>query len=225
MFDIESLKETLGDETFSELKTHIDDLTGQRDQARNESISGRKTLKAKLEAYETQVPALLEKLGIDSFDDLDDLPDDKGAAEAVKQFETKLKRMERQVTEAVQARDELDKKYRNSRRSSVVSEALAAHEFVAPDVVSTFISDRLVWEDDDLLFKNDDGGLVSVRDGVAGFAKLRPELLKSKGAGGADYRSKNAGGESGQTTMTRADFEALPPAKQMEVAKAGVTLQ
>ena len=92
-------------------------------------------------------------------------------------------------------------------------------------MVADHISNKLVWEGDDLLFKTDDGNLVSVKDGVAGIAKSRPELLKPTGAGGAGVRSSNARGNAGQTTMTRAEFEALPPAKQMEAAKDGVTLQ
>ena len=47
--DIEQLKEAIGDEKFAALKTYVDDLTGQRDAARNESITGRKGLKAKLD--------------------------------------------------------------------------------------------------------------------------------------------------------------------------------
>jgi hypothetical protein len=72
---------------------------------------------------------------------------------------------------------------------------------------------------------NGDGKLVGVKDGVSGVAKTRPELLKSTGTGGAGVRSSNAGSGGGQISMTRAEFDALPPAKQMEAAKSGVTLQ
>ena len=33
--DLETLKDALGDEKFAALKTYVDDLTGQRDAARN----------------------------------------------------------------------------------------------------------------------------------------------------------------------------------------------
>lgn len=223
--DLELLKDKLDDEMFSKLETYVNDLTGQRDQARNESISGRKGLKDKLATLETQQSDLMERLGIDSLDDLDELPDAKGAADAAKQFETKLKRMERQLADAEKQRDEVGGKYRDSLKSGVLSEALGAHDFVAKDVVSTFISNRLVWEGDDLLYKSDDGHLIPVKDGVAGIAKSRPELLKPTGAGGAGIRSTNARGNGEPLSMTRADFEALPPEKQMEAAKSGVTLQ
>jgi hypothetical protein len=223
--DLEQFKEALGDEKFTELETFVGDLTGQRDQARNESISGRKGLKEKLSLLETQGGELMERLGIENFDDLADLPDAKGAVEAAAQFETKLKRMTRQLSDAEAARDSATGKYKDSLKRGVLAEALGAHDFVAKDMVTTFIGNSLVWEGDDLLFKTSDGNLIPVQDGVAGIAKSRPELLKPTGAGGAGVRSSNAGGNAGQTTMTRAEFDSLPPVQQMEVSKAGVTLQ
>ena len=223
--ELAALKEALGDETFAELETYVSDLEGQRDQARNESISGRKGLKTKLETLESNQSTLLERLGIESVDDIDDLPDVAGMAEAGKQFEAKVKRLERLLGESEKAKDEISGKYKSSLKEGVLAKALGAHEFVANDMVADHISNKLVWEGDDLLFKTDDGNLVSVKDGVAGIAKSRPELLKPTGAGGAGVRSSNARGNAGQTTMTRAEFEALPPAKQMEAAKDGVTLQ
>jgi len=223
--DISELKESLGDEKYAELETYVSDLVGQRDAARNESISGRKGLKEKVAAYETQLSEVFERLGVSSFDELDDLPEQKGAAEAAKQFEAKMKRMERQIQEATDARTAAETKLRDVVRKATVSEAMGSHEFVAKDVVSDYVANRLVWEEDELLFRQDDGKLISVTDGVSAFAKSRPELLKSTGAGGAGVRSNNARGSEGQVTMTRAEFEALPPQKQMEAAKAGVTLQ
>lgn len=79
------------------------------------------------------------------------------------------------------------------------------------------------WEGDEIFFKSDDGKLIPVKDGVAGIAKTRPELLKPTGTGGAGVRQANAGGAGGKT-MTRAEFEALPPAQRVEQAKAGVQL-
>ena len=208
--DIETLKEALGDEKFSALKTYVDDLTGQRDAARNESITGRKGLKEKLAKLESDQAALLEKLGLDSLDDLDSLPDAKGAAEAAKQYEAKTKRLERQLAEATAAREQAEGKFKDSLRRATIADALGGHEFIARDVVETFVSNRLTWEGDDLLFKTDDGKLVPVKDGVAGIAKTRPELLKATGAGGAGVRQSNAAGSGGGKTITRAQYEAMP---------------
>ena len=213
--DLEKLKDKLGDETFAALKTYVDDLTGQRDAARNESIDKRKTLKAENDTLKAFRAKALEKLGVDSDDDLDALPDAKGQAEAAKQYDARIKKLERERNEATAARDEAAGKLRGSQQKATIAEALGKHEFVSP---------RLVWEGEEILFKTDDGKLVAVADGVAGIAKSRPELLKATGTGGAGVRSNNAGGGGGQKQMTRADFEAMSPTAKVEAAKAGVTL-
>lgn len=222
--DLEQFKEALGDEKFSELEQHISDLQGQRDQARNESISGRKGMKEKISTLESQTEALLEKLGVDSFDEIDELPDAKGAAEAAKQYETKLKRLEKQLADAEKAREDISGRYLNTQKQIKLSEALGGHEWLARDVVESFISPRLAWDGDELLYKEESGNLVSVSDAVSGLAKSRPELLKSTGAGGAGFSSRGARGSQGTKTMTRAEFEALPPSEKVELSKSGVEL-
>jgi len=219
--DLETLKEALGDEKFAALKTYVDDLTGQRDAARSESITGRKGLREKLTKLEADQAALLEKLGLDSLDDLASLPDAKGAAEAAKQYEAKLKRMERELTDTNAAREQVEGKYKGTLQRAAVAEALGDHEFIARDLVETFVGQRLVWEGEDLLFKSDDGRLMPIKDGVAGIAKTRPELLKPTGSGGAGVRQGNAGGNAGAKTMTRSAFEAADPATRMAHAKSG----
>lgn len=221
--DIDTLKEALGDEKFAALKTYVSALVSQRDEARTESISGRKSLKERAEKAEASAKVLLEKLGIDSIDDIDSLPDAKGAAEAAKQFEARVKRLEREKAELEAAKGEIDSKYRGSLQKAAIAEALGGHEFVARDIVETYVNQRLAWEGDELLFKDDSGKLIPVKDGVSGLAKTRPELLKSTGAGGAGFRQSNAG-SGGAKTMSRAEFEALAPAARVEAAKAGVQL-
>lgn len=220
--DISKLKDKLGDETFAELERHIGDLTGQRDTARTESINGRKKLRDDLSAAQALAARAMEKLGVDSADDLDTLPDAKGQGEALKQFETKLKRAERERDEARQAAETASGKYRGGLQRAAVAEALGGHEFVARDVVETYIGQRLVWEGEDLMFKTDAGSLVSVKDGVAGVAKARPELLKPSGTGGAGVRQGNAGG--GAKTMPEAEFNAKPPQEQSRLMADGYTL-
>lgn len=215
----------LDDETFEKLQKYVMDIVGQRDSARNESITGRKAQKQKLETTEAQVARLLEKLGVDTFEDAEALPDQKGAAEAAKQFEARVKRLERENQTLAQARDEALGKFRSNATRAAIAEAIGTHEFIAPDLVQSYIGSRVVWEGDDLLFKADDGKLVTVRDGVSGFARARPELLKSTGAGGAGVRPSNAGGGTGAVkSMSRADFDALPPQQRMELSKGGVQL-
>lgn len=222
--NIDDLKEAIGDEKFSALKGYVEDLQGQRDAARNESITGRKGMKEKLAKLEADQSALLEKLGLDSLDDLEGLPDARGAAEAAKQYEAKLKRLERENANLKQSADEVSGKYKTTLQRAAIADALGGHEFIARDVVETFISNRLAWEGDDLLFKTDDGKLIPVKDGVAGIAKTRPELLKPTGTGGAGVRASNAGSSASAKTMTRAEFDSLPPVQRVEAAKGGVQL-
>lgn len=221
--DITQFRDALGAK-FDALQTYVADLTGQRDTARQESIAGRKKLKADLDAAQALAARALEKLGVDTADDLDALPDAKGQGDALKQLDVKLKRAERERDEAKAQATQADGKYRTSLQRAAIAEALGAHEFVARDIVETYVSQRMAWEGDEMVFKADDGKLVSVRDGVAGIAKTRPELLKPTGTGGAGVRQANAAGRSGSQTMTRAAFEALDPAGRVEASKAGVTL-
>lgn len=194
--DIESLKEALGDEKFKALKTHVETLVSQRDEARNESISGRKGLKEQVTKLQSDQGKLLEKLGIDSVDEVANLPDTKGAAEAAKQYEAKMKRLTAERDDAVKKAEEVSGLRKGDRQKALVAEALAGHEFVARDVVETFVSARLQWEGDELFFKEESGKLISVKDGVASMAKARPELLKTTGTGGAGFR-QSAGGTGG----------------------------
>lgn len=221
--DLEQFKEALGDEMFAELEGYINDLAGQRDAARQESISGRKGLKAKVTELEAAQQSLMDRLGIDSLDDIENLPDATGMAEAAKQYEAKLKRLERQNSELQEVASQASQKYRSSLQQAQVAKAMQGHEFVAPDFVESYIERSLVWEDDELLFKSD-GKLLSVADGVAGLAKARPELLRATPTGGAGVRASNAQSSAGVKQMARAEFEALPAADKVELAKAGVTL-
>lgn len=218
--DIGQLKEAIGDERFSELETYIGDLTSQRDQARNESIDKRKALQATVKTLEQQQSTLFEKLGVDSIDEIDDLPDSRGAAEAAKQYEVKLKRLERELETKDSALQQAETKFRDSQRSLALSAALDGHKWLAKDVVEGFVTPRLTWEDDQLLYKTDDEKLVSVKDGIAELAKARPELLEPTGTGGAGVNTRKAGGQDGKT-MTRADFDAASQQQRAEFVRSG----
>lgn len=186
--DIAALKEKLAEDQFDALEQHLSALTAQRDAAVKESINGRKSLKAKIDELTTLSGRLMEKLGIDSADGLDDLPDMKGQADVARQFDVKLKRLERQLADVSGERDAAVGKFRSALQKAALASALSKHEFIDRDVIEQFISSRLVWEGDDLMFKADDEKMVSIDDGVAGVAKVKPHLLKSAGAGGSGYR-------------------------------------
>lgn len=191
-FKLEDLKEKLEAADYAALEAHLSELAGQRDEARRESIDGRKKLKARVQELEEAQTTLFEKLGVESVEDVENLPDGKGQAEAVKQHEARIKRLEKQLADTEAAKREVESKHRASMQSAALAKALSKHEFTDHDVVEHFVASRLVWEGDDLFYRADGGGLVSLDDGVSEFAKTRTGLLKQQGAGGSGY-NQNAG--------------------------------
>lgn len=219
--NLDDLKEAIPAEKFAALQAYVTDLIGQRDAARSESIEGRKKLRADLEAARATAAKALEKLGVESPDELDTLPDARGQAEALKQYEARLKRAERERDDAKKLAEEAGGKYRGTLQRAAVSEAMGGHEFVARDLVETYVSQRLTWEGDELLFKTDEGKLVAIKDGVAGLAKQRPELLKPAGTGGAGVRQANAGSSGAALTRSRAEWDSMSHADRASFAKSG----
>lgn len=195
--NLENLKGKLSEAEFSQLADHVADLTGQRDAARQESIDGRKKLKAEVESLRGVKAKLYEKLGLDDDADLDTLPEAKGQADAMKQVEAKLKRLERDLADAVKARTDTENKFKSSRRDAELAKALSGHEFIDSDLVGSFAAGRIRFEGEDIFFEADDGKLVSIADGIAGIASTKPHLLKAKGAGGSGH-VPGAGGTGGQ---------------------------
>lgn len=221
--DIESLKgKQIDEETFGKLKSHIEDLAGQRDAARAESISGRKAMKAENAQLKEREARYLDKLGIDSFDDLEALPAPTGQAEALKQYETKLKRVERDLAEAIKRAESATAERDADRRQAAIARAVAKHGFIDAEDAATLIGARLQTDGDEIFFKADGGKLVPLDDGAAWLAKTKPHLVKAAQAAGSGHR--DGGGGSNASTMTRAQFDALPPARKVELAKAGVSL-
>ena len=218
--DIETLKEALGDEKFAALKAHVESLEGKLSTVRKKADSETANAAKLRDAQEK----LMEKLGVDSLDEIDALPDAKGQADAVKQFEAKLKKMERDNAAAIAERDAINGKYKTSLQRAAIADALAGHEFVARDLVEGFVSNKLAWEGEELMYTADDGKIVSLKDGVAGLAKSRPELLKPTGTGGAGMRSSNAGSGGQAKSMTADEFQALTPLQRMDAAKSGVQI-
>lgn len=219
--DLEKLKDRLGDD-YAALKAHVDDLTGQRDAARRESIDGRKSLKEQVATLTAARQRAFEKLGIENDEELETIPDAKGQAEAVKQFESRLKRAERERAEALTRTQEVEGKWRSSRLDAALTRAMAAHEFIDADLVSAHLSQQVQWDGDELYIKGSDGSLMPLAEGVKAFATTKPHLLKAQGARGSGHPT--GAGSGGKATMTRGEFEALDPAARMKAAKEGVSL-
>jgi hypothetical protein len=221
-FDLKAWREKhkVSDEAAADIEAAITEAESKVAQARQESISGRKGLKEKLDGATARVAALEDWAGIEAGADLEGLPAPKGNADAVRQFEAKLRRAEREREDAIKARDELDGKYRTSRMQAAIGSALDGHDFIARDVAEMLVSRHAVWEGDELFYKSDDGKLMPLKDGAAVIAKTRPELLKSQGAGGAGFKGSSAGGggAGGKAQMKRAEFETLDPAAKLKAA-------
>lgn len=193
--NLDDLKDKLDSETLGKLKAHIDELVAQRDAARAESIDGRKKMKAELEQLRAVKAKLFEKLGIDDDADLDSLPEVKGQAEAVKQFEQRIKRLEREREEALKKAADIENKWRASRLDADLAKVLSAYDFIDSDLVASYISARVVWEDDQLLMKEGDR-LMPLEDGVKALVQTKPHLLKAQGRQGSGQPP--AAGSGGQ---------------------------
>ena len=194
--DLSKLKEKLGDETFAQLETYVADLTGQRDAARAESIDGRKKLKTEVEQLRGIKGRLFERLGIDSEEDLDALPDAKGQAEAAKQHEARIKRLERELAEAAKGREEIAGRYRQAQLEAQLEKALSGpadqpYKWIDRDVAALLLKQGVQWEEDAPLYLAD-GKPVPLAEAAKYLAKAKPHLLQTTGAGGSGYRPNGA---------------------------------
>lgn len=193
---------TLDDETLAALSDdiakHSEALESRalkaEDKARkaaSESIEGRK-------GKDAVIAKAFEKLGIETAEELDSLPDAKGQAEALKQFEIKLKRSEREREEALKAAHEVTGRWQREKRERAIAEQLGKHPFADLDVARAVISANVAQEGEELLFVSADGLKVPLADGVAALVKSKPVLLKQadNGAGsGSGFKgSATAGG-------------------------------
>ena len=191
--DITKLKGKLDDATFDELSKYVTDLTEARDAARKESIDGRKAKDATIKELKTWQDKAVEKLGLESPEGIEDL-NIQGQADAAKQFEAKVRKLERDLDAATKERNTLFTQNREASKSATLSKALGAHEFVDRDVVEAFISARLEWDGDELIYKGEGGKPLSVTDGVAELVKAKPSLLKVPGDTGAGVPNNGTGG-------------------------------
>lgn len=192
--NLESLKEPLG-ERFAEVEQYITSLIEQRDAAKQESISGRKALKAKAETAEALVARLMEKLGIETPEELDALPPAKGQAEALKQLETRLKALDAAAKAKDQALADLTAKHRQTVLAAELSQALNAYEFIDRDLVESYLRQKLTWDEDQVRYQDDKSNLLSLAEGVTLLATGKPHLLKQPGARGSGYNPAARGGE------------------------------
>lgn len=221
--DLDKLKgATLDDKTLDTLKAYVGELSTRAEtaeekarKAAKESIDGRKTLKAERDRA-------FEKLGIATAEELDTLPDGKGAGEAAKQLEAKLTKLQRERDEMAKAAEELGGQVKGMKRESAIAGALEGLGFKNPADVRVLIERRVVEEGDDFLFKTDDGKLVPLKDGANWFAKSRPDYVRPSDAGGQGSGFKGTeGAGGGAKTRTRAEWDQMSHVERATFAKEG----
>lgn len=219
--DLDTLKgQTLDEALHGQLVQFVADLEGKVQQARDESISHRKGLKTKAEAAERSLRLALDKLGVDNIEELESLPDAKGQAEALKQFEGRLKRAERERDEARSSVQQLAQERDAERRSGAIAKVISKHQFIDPDVATMLLEHGAQAEGDQFLFKAEGGKLVPLDEGAAWIAKTKPHLVKAQGASGSGYRPNGGNGSAGgRKTMSRAEFEALDASARAEAMR------
>lgn len=192
---IESAREALGDK-YDKFNAAADDLIGQRDAARAESIGGRKTLKADVDRLKIEVAKYQDTLGVSSVDELEGLPDAKGQAEAAKQFAAQIKRMEKSLSDTTAERDGALSKVREILADAQIAQAVERHQFQDPKLPKRLIRTGLQFEGEQAHYIGDDGKLMAIEDAVALIAKTSPYLLKSVGAGGSGHQQPGGGGSA-----------------------------
>ena len=223
-FDLKTLKDKIDATLFAEIESAFNELSGQRDAARAESINGRKTMKTENEKFKADLAQALEKLGIDSADDLATLPDSKGQADALKQYEVQLRRSQRERDEAKLALTDIQGTVTASRREAAIAQAIASQPFQDAELARDYITARIRQEGDEFLFDVGAAGaskLVPVTDGAAWVAATKPLLMPAPGNGatGSGFKvgmgHNNAPGNTGEPTL---DMTAIYAARMPQAA-------
>ncbi len=214
--ELDDLREKLSESEFNFVKSGFADRDKFRNQvkeARDEAIEHRH----KFKEQKGTVTNLLEKLGVESIDDIDNLPDAKGQADQVKQLEIKLKRMQSDMKTQDDEYKKLSDKHQGAMKNIALKKALSAHEFNNPAVVESFINQRVsVEEDGDLIYTTDDGQVLSIDDGVSLFAKNNQDQLKHAGNGGSGNNPAARGGGTVNNPWAKDHFNLT---EQSKIAK------
>ncbi len=202
-FDLDSLKgKTLDDKLFTDLQAAFADVTsraetaeGKARAAQRESIDGRKQLKAERDAA-------FAKLGVESMEEIEALPDAKGQADAAKQAEAKAKKLERELADERAAHGEAKAAIARSRRESAIAKAVSKHGFIDSQDAADLLGLRVKEEGEELFYEGADGKRTSIDDAAAWLAKSKPHLVKPAGGDGGG----SGAGKGGKGSAT-------PPAK------------
>jgi len=220
MFDLETLKEKLDSETLAALGNSFSDYEGKLKTIRKKADTA-DAATAKAAALEARI---LEKFGIETLDDLDNLPDPKAGkvdADALKQFENRLKRFERERDDAVKAREAMVAQMTQAKKQTAISQAIAAGGFHDTEAAELLLARAIEQQDDEFLFKTKDGRFIPLSDGAKLIATEKPHLVKAPQGTGSGFR--DSGGKTSKT-MPQAAFDALRPTERAAKMAEGYTL-
>lgn len=202
------------DEHVAALATRAETAEGKAKAAAQESINGRKQLKAERDAA-------FDKLGVSTLDEIESLPDAKGQGDALKQFEVKLKRSEREKAEALQSLTEFQGKYAADQRSLAIEKAIASQPFIDSSDARDLINARVKLDGDQYLFSTPEGKDIPLADGVAWMAKTKPHLVKAPDfPAGSGFKGNN--GTPAATGAPTLDIAAIYAARQPQAAAPAV---
>lgn len=204
-FDIATLKDKLDAQQFADLSAFVAEQTtraetaqGKARTAANQSNEASTQIKAEREKLKTDLALALDKLGIDSADQLASLTDAKGQAEALKQYEVQLKRAQRERDEFKASLADMQSSVTASRREAAIAAAMASQPFLDADLARDFISARIVQEGNEFVFNAGTATApkhMPVTDGAAWMAATKPILMPPAGNGatGSGFRASQSG--------------------------------
>ena len=183
--DITKLKDQLEPEEYAALEKHVADLIGQRDAAKMELTEGRKGKVAELERLQAQQEKILKALGLSLPEELDDVPDMAAKKADLERMAAQEQALQAKLEAAQAERDQAQAKLQGTLQKQALDAALAKHDLVDRDVVESYISARLEWDGEDLIFVSEAGVPSSLEDGIKSLVRARPSLLRNaeQGAG------------------------------------------
>ena len=216
--DLEAIKgKTLDGDVYSQLAAHVAALEARATKA----AAAQQAAGDAAKRITAERDAAFDKLGVSSIEEIDAIPDGKLAADAARQFDGKLKKAERERTEALAALDDMRGRYSADRKNLALEKAIASQKFIDAEDARALLERRIKSEGDDFLFKTADGKLLPLADGAALIAKTKPHLVQAPAAGKSGSGFKPATNQApvagNAPTLSPADIYA---ARQPQFAAA-----
>jgi predicted RNase H-like nuclease (RuvC/YqgF family) len=234
---LDSVKEKLTDEEYSQLESHLSDMEEQVKSSRDGTIKTRKKTETRIKELEAENSSLKKtqhelfaKLGIESVDELENLDPKQGQVEIEKQFKAKLNRLENDLKEQIANYQTLEAKHKSTIKGAALQKVIDQYDWIDKDLIKAFIESKTVLEDDEVKFTADDGLVQNLTDGIKLFAKEKPHLLNRPAPTGSGFRPDHNGTirtatQTQQATLARDQFDKLSNKEKMAFMKNGGILE